>query len=186
MADGSHKAIKDIRPRDRVVATDPASGQTVAKEVTDTIFGAGTKELVQISVRLENGSGTAETSIVATAGHPFWVPALRQWVDATYLQPGKRLRTSAGTWVKVTGVKRWTAAQQVYNLTVADVHTYYVGVGGVSVLVHNAERIPPFVTEMLRAIKDGSLGQRTNLDGSLDFYRYREPNRRTGLGGGSA
>ncbi|WP_346114042.1 polymorphic toxin-type HINT domain-containing protein [Nonomuraea maheshkhaliensis] len=183
MADGSHKAIKDIRPGDRVVATDPVSGQTVAKEVTDTIFGAGAKELVQISVRLENGSGTAETSIVATAGHPFWVPSLQEWVDATYLQPGTWLRTSAGTWVKVTSVKRWTAAQQVYNLTVADVHTYYVGVGGVSVLVHNAERIPSFVTEMLRRIKDGSLGQRTNPDGSLDFYRYREPDRHTGLGG---
>ncbi|MEV4570440.1 hypothetical protein AB0K12_42370 [Nonomuraea sp. NPDC049419] len=62
-------------------------------------------------------------------------------------------------------------------------HTYYVGVGGVSVLVHNAERIPPFVTEMLRRIKDGSLGPRLKADGSSDIYKYREPNRRTGLGG---
>jgi hypothetical protein len=83
------------------------------------------------------------------------------------------LRTSAGTWIQVADVQRWTTPQQVYNLTVADMHTYYVGVGGVSVLVHNDQRIPNFVTDMLRMIKDGSLPQRRNPDGSLDFYRYK-------------
>ncbi|MEV4800421.1 polymorphic toxin-type HINT domain-containing protein [Nonomuraea sp. NPDC049421] len=112
-----------------------------------------------------------------------WAPAPRRWVDATYLHPGSWLRTSAGTWIQVADVKRWTAAQQVFNLTIADVHTYHVLIGDVAVLVHNAERIPSFVTDMLRAIKDGSLGQRKNSDGSLDFYRYRAPDPHTGLGG---
>jgi hypothetical protein len=39
---------------------------------------------------------------VATAHHPFWVPQLHRWVDATDLQSGQWLQTSAGTWVQIT------------------------------------------------------------------------------------
>jgi hypothetical protein len=63
---------------------------------------------------------------------------LGQWIDATYIHSGAWLRTSAGRWVQVDTVKRWTAPQKVHNLTVADVHTYYVLAGNQAVLVHNA------------------------------------------------
>ncbi|MET9066461.1 polymorphic toxin-type HINT domain-containing protein [Streptosporangium sandarakinum] len=59
-------------------------------------------------------------------------------VDATDLEPGMWLRTSAGTRVQVTAIKKWTAHQRVHNLTIADVHTYYVLAGDQAVLVHNA------------------------------------------------
>ncbi|MEU3855609.1 hypothetical protein [Streptomyces sp. NPDC029554] len=35
--------------------------------------------------------------ITATDGHPFWVPALHQWIEAGDLQAGQSLQTSAGT-----------------------------------------------------------------------------------------
>ncbi|HEX4816260.1 MAG TPA: polymorphic toxin-type HINT domain-containing protein [Nonomuraea sp.] len=138
MADGSRKPIEDVRIGDEVLATDPTTGRTVAKKVTALINSSGTKYLVEITIRTEQPDETDTQSVIATAHHPFWVPSLQKWVDATYLQPGTWLRTSAGTWIQVADVKRWTAPQQVYNLTVADIHTYHVGVEDANILVHNA------------------------------------------------
>ena len=47
------------------------------------------------------------------------------------------LRTAAGARVQVTAIKKWTAYQRVHNLTIADIHTYYVLAGTTPVLVHN-------------------------------------------------
>ncbi|MFI6744501.1 polymorphic toxin-type HINT domain-containing protein [Nonomuraea sp. NPDC050451] len=138
MADGSRKPIEDVRVGDEVVATDPASGETKAKKVTALINSSGMKNLVEITITAEVGGKVDLQSVIATAGHPFWVPPLRAWVDATYLQPGTWLRTSAGTWIQITDVKRWTGQQSVHNLSVDDIHTYHVAVGAVSVLVHNS------------------------------------------------
>ncbi|MER7316570.1 MULTISPECIES: HINT domain-containing protein [Streptomyces] len=59
-------------------------------------------------------------------------------MDATDLQAGAWLRTSTGTYVQITAVERWTATTSaVHNLTVSDLHTYYVLAGATPVLVHN-------------------------------------------------
>jgi hypothetical protein len=66
------------------------------------------------------------------------VPELGKWIDATDLKPGQWLRTSAGTYVQVAAIKRWTSpGATVHNLTVSDAHTYYVLAGSTPVLVHN-------------------------------------------------
>lgn len=85
------------------------------------------------------GAGLAELDRgTATDGHPFWVPELGTWVDATDLRSGEWLQTSAGTYVQITAVERWTSpGATVHNLTVGDTHTYYVVAGSVPVLVHN-------------------------------------------------
>ncbi|MDG9690768.1 polymorphic toxin-type HINT domain-containing protein [Streptomyces sp. DH17] len=71
-------------------------------------------------------------------GHPFWVPELGKWLDATDLSPGQWLRTSAGTHVQITAVQRWTSpGATVHNLTAGNAHTYFVVAGDTSVLVHN-------------------------------------------------
>jgi RHS repeat-associated protein len=170
MEDGSLKAIRDIRTGDRVVATDPDSGLTAVKEVTHIIVGSGSKDLVQISVRIGSGAEATETSVVATAGHPFWVPALQAWVNASLLVPGSWLRTSAGTWIQVSAVKRWTEQQSVYNLSVADIHTYYVSFGAISVLVHNDTVVPNIIKKMLEDIRSGALSQRTTYNPKTGRY----------------
>uniref|UniRef100_UPI003F49957B toxin C-terminal domain-containing protein n=1 Tax=Nonomuraea sp. CA-252377 TaxID=3240003 RepID=UPI003F49957B len=137
MADGSHKPIEDVRVDDEVLATDPATGELAAKKVTDLINGFGTKNLIKITVRTGRADSSSFPSIIATSQHPFWVPSLERWIDATYLQPGAWLRTPTGAWVQVVDVERWTAPQQVYNLRVADLHTYYVSTGATDLLVHN-------------------------------------------------
>jgi hypothetical protein len=55
------------------------------------------------------------------------------------LQPGDWLRTDKG-WVRVSGVKDTGRVEKVYNLRVADYHTYFVGSEdwGFSVWAHNS------------------------------------------------
>ncbi|MER6622371.1 polymorphic toxin-type HINT domain-containing protein [Streptomyces sp. NPDC000931] len=137
MADGRKKPIKDVKPGDKVVATDPKTGKTAVKEVTALIIGKGAKNLVEITIDTDGEKGGKTAKTTATDGHPFWVPELREWVRATDLRSGDWLKTSAGTRVQVSAVKRWTQQARVYNLTVADIHTYYVVAGASSVLVHN-------------------------------------------------
>ncbi|MFJ6655164.1 HYD1 signature containing ADP-ribosyltransferase family protein [Streptomyces sp. NPDC091377] len=144
MADGTTKRIRDVKAGDVVKATDPETGKTYDRKVTAEIKGKGAKQLVKITLDTDGASGTKTASATATDGHPFWVPALRDWIDATDLKPGQWLQTSAGTRVQVTALKRWTAPNQtVHNLTVADTHTYYVLAGATPVLVHNCnDEIP--------------------------------------------
>ncbi|MFD9374178.1 ricin-type beta-trefoil lectin domain protein [Streptomyces sp. NPDC059999] len=140
LADGSSKAIEELQPGDQVLATDPETGETVAKDVTATIIGEGTKNLVEITVDTGTDASPDSDRITATDKHPFWVVDLAKWVDATDLQPGQWLRTSAGTVVQVEAVNRRTVlSTAVYNLTVSDLHTYYVLAGATPVLVHNCK-----------------------------------------------
>ncbi|WMX48818.1 ricin-type beta-trefoil lectin domain protein [Streptomyces roseicoloratus] len=138
MADGTTKAIDKVKTGDKVVATDPATGETRVETVTAEIKGQGLKHLVELTVDIDGKAGSRTERITATAEHPFWVPELDRWVDATDLKPGQWLRTSAGTHVQITGVQRSTSADAtVHNLTVSDLHTYYVLAGAAPVLVHN-------------------------------------------------
>lgn len=137
LADGTTKPIEDVKIGDEVLASDPETGETRAEKVTAEILGDGTKNLVKITVDTDGDPDTKAAEITATDGHPFWVPELGKWIDATDLRPGQWLRTSAGTHVQITAIKRWTANATVHNLTVANIHTYYVLAGATPVLVHN-------------------------------------------------
>ncbi|MFF4658139.1 ricin-type beta-trefoil lectin domain protein [Streptomyces sp. NPDC001381] len=140
MADGSTKAIKDVKAGDKVIATDPETGETEAETVNAEIKGQGLKHLVKVTVDVDGKKGTKTAEVTATDGHPFWVPELRTWIQATDLQAGEWLRTGAGTRVQITAIKRWTAAYAtVHNLTVSRLHTYYVLAGATSLLVHNCK-----------------------------------------------
>lgn len=139
MADGSTKAIEDVKVGDKVLVTDPETGRTTVRTVTAEIRGEGLKHLVEVTVDTDGDQGDETASVTATDGHPFWVEELGAWIDATDLKAGEWLRTSAGTHVQITAVARWTAAgETVHNLTVRDTHTYYVLAGATPVLVHNS------------------------------------------------
>ncbi|WP_019075362.1 Hint domain-containing protein [Streptomyces hokutonensis] len=49
LANGKTRAIKDLRPGDRVRSTDPVLGTTASRTVTATIEGHGTKHLVRLT-----------------------------------------------------------------------------------------------------------------------------------------
>ncbi|MFD8077149.1 polymorphic toxin-type HINT domain-containing protein [Streptomyces sp. NPDC059718] len=138
MADGSTKAIEKVKVGDKVVATDPKTGETRTETVTAEIKGRGLKHLVKVTIDIDGKHGSKTAEVTATDGHPFWVAELGEWIKATDLKSDQWLRTSAGTYVQITAIERWTVKQStVNNLTVSDLHTYYVQVGDTSVLVHN-------------------------------------------------
>ncbi|ROQ93870.1 intein/RHS repeat-associated protein [Streptomyces sp. 2132.2] len=137
LADGSTKAIEDVRIGDEVVSTDAKTGTTTAEPVVAKIVGEGRKNLVEVTIDTDGDRGEASETITATDGHPFWVPTLNDWLTASELKAGSWLQTSSGGWVQVTQVKSWTQQKRVHNLTVARHHTYYVVAGQTPVFVHN-------------------------------------------------
>ncbi|MFC4131754.1 LamG-like jellyroll fold domain-containing protein [Hamadaea flava] len=140
MADGSTKAIKDVKVGDKVLATDPATGKTVAREVT-RLHRNTDSDLADVT--LQDVRTGALSTLHTTQHHPFWSVAEHAWVDAADLKIGTRLRDTAGRTVQVVvAVETWTGSADMRDLTVADVHTYYVLAGGLPVLVHNVSSCP--------------------------------------------
>ncbi|NYI07409.1 RHS repeat-associated protein [Allostreptomyces psammosilenae] len=138
MADGTRKAIADVEVGDRVLATDPATGRTEAETVTDLIVGEGVKHLVDLVVDTDGEAGGETATLTATDNHPFWVENTKRWTDADDLNPGDTLTTADGTTVTVASLTWYSATLRVHNLTVSDLHTYYVLADETPVLVHNS------------------------------------------------
>jgi hypothetical protein len=131
MADGSTKPIEDVDNGDRVWAADPETGEAGPRAITALITGHGDKTLVNITIN--------DDTITATDEHPFWVNSRGEWIDAEDVQPGDLLLDNTGVTLTVDEVTiRNTIDQTVHNLTIDDLHTYYVRVGGVAALVHNS------------------------------------------------
>ncbi|MEV0619175.1 polymorphic toxin-type HINT domain-containing protein [Nonomuraea sp. NPDC050404] len=139
MANGTTKPIEQVELGEQVVATDPETGESAAKPVVKLILGEGDKALVEVTVDTDGDKGSATGRLTATDGHPFWVQSLRKWLKADQLRPGMSLRTSAGTYVQVAAIKKWTQHSRVHNFTVADLHTYHVLAASTPVLVHNTQ-----------------------------------------------
>ncbi|WIX78749.1 polymorphic toxin-type HINT domain-containing protein [Amycolatopsis carbonis] len=59
------------------------------------------------------------------------------WREADNLRVGDEVDTPDNGHITVLATRRYTAAIITYNLTVDDVHTYYILAGRVGVLVHN-------------------------------------------------
>ncbi|WP_234477756.1 polymorphic toxin-type HINT domain-containing protein [Streptomyces sp. MBT65] len=139
LADGSTKKIEDVDIGDKVLSTDPETGETKAETVTAEIKGVGLKHLVQVTIDVDGEQGSKTASVTATDQHPFWVPELGEWINATNLHAGEWLSTDSGVRIQITAVKRWTTpTATVHNLTVGELHTYYVVAGATPVLVHNS------------------------------------------------
>ena len=77
------------------------------------------------------------------------------WVSAEALEPGDCVQTSKGTCRTVAGVRVVTADTWVYNFTVDQAHTYFVGDG--QWLVHN-QCIGGFLDDLLSGGGDLHLG----------------------------
>lgn len=78
--------------------------------------------------------------IETTPEHPFYV-LLRGWVPAEDLHAGDAVRRANGTYGRVDNVRIERRTQRMYNLTIADAHTFFVGEG--EWLVHNTCRAFP-------------------------------------------
>lgn len=134
MADGAPKKIEEIELGDKVLATDPETGKTGARKVTRLIVTDDDKQFNELSI----ATGDGVEKLTATHEHPFWSPSEADWIEAGRLKPGMTLRSDDGHTVIVTANRSFTRHARTYNLTVDDLHTYYVLAGETPVLVHNA------------------------------------------------
>ena len=116
-ADGA-KAIEEIRPADRVLTAPDGNpdAEPELRAVVNTFQYYLPTLALQINGRI----------IRTTLQHPFWVRG-HGWTEAKKLQAGQQLRSSDGRWISVEGIGLPTEAVPVYNLQVADYHTYFVG-----------------------------------------------------------
>nr|WTB28310.1 HINT domain-containing protein [Streptomyces sp. NBC_00830]WTB35771.1 HINT domain-containing protein [Streptomyces sp. NBC_00830] len=133
LADGTRRAIEDIRVGDQVTATDPQRQITTARPVTNVITTEDDKDFTQLTVTTDRGPAT----IMATDNHPFWLADNKRWTDAEDVRVGDELRSATGSTLPVTAVISKQGQERTHDLTVQGFHTYYVAVGGSDVLVHN-------------------------------------------------
>ncbi|MEO8585041.1 MAG: Ig-like domain-containing protein, partial [Acidobacteriota bacterium] len=149
------KRIEAIEPGDRVVAYDPATATMAFDEVQ-----AGFLRLADRSVVVT----VAGEQIFTTEEHPFFVVG-KDWVRAEELKAGDRLLTITGKWLPVERIDIRETPTAVFNLMVAEAHTYYAGKS--QVLVHNACGLKGYRSKIEgRAQKTGTPGHQ--------FRTYRE------------
>ncbi|MFE6775286.1 polymorphic toxin-type HINT domain-containing protein [Streptomyces sp. NPDC057702] len=170
LADGTTRPIKDVRTGDRVLVTHPETGETAPREVVGTIITEDDKEFVDLKV-----TGSQQTSLVATTTHPFWVEDTHSWTNAGALRAGMRLRTPDGTTVEVAATRHFTQHQRTHDLTVAQVHTYYVAAGKAPVLVHNSDCPPVSKYEDITSPGARMLNKSTDV-GPVEFGKNLEAN----------
>ncbi|MEU8468414.1 RICIN domain-containing protein [Streptomyces sp. NPDC029006] len=129
LADGSRRALRDVRTGDLLLAADPATGRTRGEPVTRTFHHSAT-DLVDVSL-------TDGGRLTSTPGHRFFVSG-RGWTLASALRPGDRLPAPDGVRTVAALADRHEAQPRtVYDLTVAGLHTFYAVAGDSPVLVHN-------------------------------------------------
>lgn len=131
MADGSKKPIDQVKVGALVLATDPETGEQVAKTVGHVFVHEDT--VIDLIVDGE--------VISTTEDHPFWSVTDQRFERADELAAGEEVLSANGRAVTVSGLHLGTVREAVaFNLTVQGIHTYHVGAS--EILVHNACVIP--------------------------------------------
>ncbi|MGV9691729.1 polymorphic toxin-type HINT domain-containing protein [Streptomyces sp. NPDC003444] len=153
LADGRTKKIEDVRVGDEITTTDPSTGEKVTRTVVGTIVTEDDKDFVDLTVTAEDGT---DSSLVSTVTHPFWVEDEKRFVEAGDLKPGMHLRTPEGATLPVTSIRSFTERQRTHDLTIDEVHAYYVLADDTPLLVHNCSVSPHSVerTEQLGGAAD--------------------------------
>jgi hypothetical protein len=127
-----------IKVGDKVLATDPKTGKSRAEPVIASFAGTKYKNLVRISVDTDGRRGHHTGIIVATEHHLFWNETSHIWTRADHLTTGTTLRTTGGTRVRIIRAVSNPGHPAVRDLSISNLHAYYVQAGTILVLVHNS------------------------------------------------
>ncbi|MCX4589119.1 ricin-type beta-trefoil lectin domain protein [Streptomyces sp. NBC_01549] len=134
MAGGKTKAIGKIKVGDKVESADPKTGKHQGARTVQHIWINHDKDLLDVTVRDKDGH---TATLHATANHPFWDDTTHTWKPAGELRRGDALNTATDGHAHVVTTRTTTGTANRWNLTVQELHTYYVLAGTVPVLVHN-------------------------------------------------
>jgi hypothetical protein len=132
MANGQVEPIEQVQAGDWVANAQPGGHGEVHRvdlvhvTTTDTDF-------TDLTVATSGGQST----ITSTQNHPYYDVTRHEFVDASRLAVGDRLQAGGTEPATVVAVRDYSGAMVTYDLTIHDVHTYYVVASGVAVLVHN-------------------------------------------------
>jgi hypothetical protein len=113
--DAGPVAVEKIKVGDRVLAQDAETGELAYKPVMHTTVRLKA-DLVKLDLRDE--------IITCSVGHRFWISG-KGWLKARDIEPGMNFHGAVGT----TPLRQSEPAGvgAVYNLIVADFHSYFVG-----------------------------------------------------------
>ncbi len=127
-------AIEDIQIGDMVWSYNETSGEQEWNEVIHLIHGYQKEKSDLVILTLKNGK-----IITTTAEHPFFVVG-HGWQNAEMLVAGGILSLINGN-LEIAEVTFEKQVISLYNLSIVDAHTYYIGDDGI--LVHNVNKKKP-------------------------------------------
>jgi Pretoxin HINT domain len=137
MADGASKLIDQVKVGDTITDAEPgALPGTLDQHHVVTAVHVTRTDRDYTAVTIDTGHGPA--TITSTAHHLYWDATTRTWTEADHLHPGDQLQTTNGNAADVAALHNYTATTTTYNLTIDNLHTYYVEAGTTPVLVHNS------------------------------------------------
>ena len=132
LSNHNSKPIKDIKVGDRVASLDPVTATARDEPVTQLHDNVDT-DMVDLAVADKDGRHIIHT----TQNHPFWDVTTQQWTLVNALKHGDQLASTTGQVVHLDHMWFYAEPHHMLNLTIANLHTYYVLAGRVAVLVHN-------------------------------------------------
>jgi hypothetical protein len=125
MTDRGEKPIGEIKVGDRVLAYNEETGETGYYTV-EAVLAHEDKVIERLTV---GGEG-----LETTPEHPFYTRE-HGWVPAGELAAGLHVRKADGSYALVEGIRLERRAERMFNLTVDEAHTFFVGEQ--QLLVHN-------------------------------------------------
>lgn len=152
LCDGETRDIEEIAAGDQVLARNAETGEMVCRTVEKRIKTPNARIL---DLRIRSSDGTPQTFGV-TGDHPFWTRK-GGWTNASDLKSGDRVSTASGGWRRILGSDWHAERRTVYNLEVAQAHTYFVG--DPAVWVHNTCQRKPLDIQEEMALKEAKSGK---------------------------
>jgi hypothetical protein len=181
LADGSAKPISLLQVGDRVANSQPGRPGLEAHPVDRVIVTETDHDFVDLKIkpnRIRRAAGRAAAGLALAAGvvaggampvsaapstltttyhHPFYDVSRGDFVEAVDLRVGDRLQTADGGEATVSEVTPYHSTEVTYDLTINQLHTYYVLTDGTPILVHNCD---PYVWKAGRpGVDDTPQGQ---------------------------
>ncbi|MEU2334794.1 ricin-type beta-trefoil lectin domain protein [Streptomyces sp. NPDC013172] len=135
MDNGKTKPIGKIRTGDKVESANPDTGKHQGARTVQHVWINHDHDLLDLTIRTKNGH---TATLHTTANHPFWDDTTHKWVAAGKLHQGDALNTITNGHAYVVAAQPTPGTANRWNLTVQQLHTYYVVAGDVPILVHNS------------------------------------------------
>ena len=135
LADGKTEPIGKLKVGDKVESANPDTGKEEGGRSVQHVWINHDTDLLDLTV----STGPGHTAVIhTTANHPFWDNTTHTWVAAGKLTPGHQLASTGHHHPTVVSLKVTPGAANRWNLTVQQLHTYYVLAGTTPILVHNS------------------------------------------------